>query len=145
MKPIYLFALLLLLICVSETGSAQSSYGFTYEGGKRVTRAIITLKSAKIAKDTLQAKKEVLIDQVGLQETRIYPNPTKGILKVDLPLLVEKNTTIRLYNSTGKLIIQQVAVESNNELNLSSYPPGLYIMSIQIGLKDRKDWKIIKE
>jgi len=148
MKLIYLLALLLFTVLFSATSHAQPKYGFSYDSqGNRVTRSLIVLKSGAIPADSLQAKQveKLLDDQIGLQKTRIYPNPTKGLLRIDLPALSEKEATIRLHDSNGKLIIQQSAMEVNNELDLSAYPSGLYIMSIQIGPKDRKEWKIIKE
>lgn len=148
MKLICLLALLLLSVLFSATANAQLNYGFTYDSrGNRVTRALIVLKSGAIPTDTLQAKKieKPLDDLVGLQKTRIYPNPTKGLLRIDMPALTEQEAIISLHDSNGRLIIQQPAVELNNELNLSTYPSGIYIMSIQIGRNDRKEWKIIKE
>ncbi len=148
MKLIHVMALLLFSVLFSATAPAQPKYGFTYDSrGNRVTRALIVLKSGTIPADSLQAKQveKPLDDQIGLQKTRIYPNPTKGLLRIDLPALTEQEATIRLHDSSGRLIIQQSAVEVNNELDLSAYPSGLYIMSIQIGPKDRKEWKIIKE
>jgi hypothetical protein len=148
MKPIYILLLLLFAVLCSEIGHAQTKYGFTYDAsGNRVTRAVVLLKSATVPTDSVLAKelKTPLDDQIGLQKTRIYPNPTKGLLRIDLPALTEKEAIISLHDSNGKLIIQHAAVELNNELNLSSYPSGIYIMSIQISRNERKEWKIIKE
>lgn len=148
MKPLYILALLLFVVLFSVTAQSQTTYQFTYDSsGNRLTRSVILLKSATIPKDSLVAEelKTPLDDQIGLQKTRIYPNPTKGLLRIDLPALTEHEAIIRLHDSNGRLIIQQTAVESDNELNLSAYPSGIYIMSIQIGQNDRKEWKIIKE
>lgn len=148
MKTLYILVGLLAAVLTLETAHAQTSYGFTYDAsGNRLTRAVILLKSATIPTDSISAKeiKTPLDDQIGLQKTRIYPNPTKGLLRIDLPELTEHEAIIRLHDSNGRLIIQQTGVESNNELNLSAYPSGMYIMSIQIGKDNRKEWKIIKE
>ncbi|MDO8929083.1 MAG: T9SS type A sorting domain-containing protein [Bacteroidota bacterium] len=147
MKYIYFIGFTLLMIMVSLICEAQY-HEFTYNArGHRVTRQFVIPKSATIPTDSLMAKelKKPFDDQIGLQKARIYPNPTKGLLRIDLPALTEQEATIRLHDSNGRLIIQQPAVEVNNELDLSAYPSGLYIMSIQIGPKDRKEWKIIKE
>jgi len=148
MKLLYFLSLLLITVLFSGTVQSQTNYQFTYDNsGNRLTRTLIVLKSATIPNDSITAKelKTPLDDQIGLQKARIYPNPTKGLLRIDLPALSEQEAMIRLYDSNGKLIIQQTAVEENNEINLSSYPSGIYIMSIQIGRNDRKEWKIIKE
>lgn len=148
MRLTFIFVLFLFTLLASGAAYAQTSYQYTYDNsGNRLTRAVILLKSATLPTDSLTAKelKKPIDDQVGLQKTRIYPNPTKGLLRIDLPSLTEQEAIIRLHDQSGRLIIQQPAVEMNNELNLSSYPSGIYIMSIQIGQKDRKEWKIIKE
>lgn len=150
MKTIYLLTCLLVAVLISGTVHAQTTVKYTYDdSGNRKTRTVtvISLKNATIHSDSLEVKQAVipLDDRIGLQKTRIYPNPTKGLLKIDLPELTEQEATIRLYDSNGKLIIQQAAIELNNELNLTAYPPGIYIMIIQIGQNDRKDWKIIKQ
>ena len=148
MKTLYLLVCLLAAVLFSEIAQGQTTYEFTYDAsGSRLPRAVIQMKSATIPTDSLEAKqaKKPLDDSVGPQKTRIYPNPTKGLLRIDLPELREQLATIRLYDSNGKLIIQQSAVELNNELNLAAYPTGIYILTIQIGEIDRKEWKIIKE
>lgn len=145
MKYKYLIGLSFLMIMATFVCNGQN-YSFHYNArGHRDSR--ILLKSATIPADSLMAKelKKPIDDQIGLQKTRIYPNPTKGLLRIDLPALTEQEAIIRLHDSNGRMIIQQTAVEQNNEINLSSYPTGIYIMSIQIGRNDRKEWKIIKE
>lgn len=148
MKVTFIFILFLFVLLASGTAYSQTSYQYTYDtSGNRLTRTVILLKSATIPNDSLMAKelKQSIDDQIGLQKTRIYPNPTKGLLRIDLPALTDQEATIRLHDSNGRLFIQQTAVEQNNELNLSAFPAGIYIMSIQIGRDDRKEWKIIKE
>jgi len=147
MRTLYLLACLLLTVLVSVQAHAQTNYGFTYDAcGNRLTRAVIQLKSAKIPSDTLTAKQapNALFDKIGLQQTRIYPNPTKGLLRIEFPELSKQDATIRLYSSSGKLIIQKPGASAGNEIDLSSYPMGFYIMTLQVG-ENKKEWKIIKE
>ena len=147
MKAIYLLACLLVAVLFSGTAHAQTNYGFTYDAsGNRITRAVILLKSAKIPSDTLVAKQteKILEDQIGLQKTRIYPNPTKGLLQIDIPSLNDTESVIRVYDPSGRLIIQRTAIPKGNEVDLSTYPNGFYIMVIHIG-QEKKEWKIIKE
>lgn len=147
MKLIYLQIALLVVVLFSASVQAQTSFRFTYDdSGNRVSRAVISLKSASITSDTLQAKqaKKPLEDQVGLQKTRIYPNPTKGLLRIEFPGLAEQGTSIRVFDSNGRLIIQKTGAETENELDLSAYPPGFYILTIRSG-QEKKEWKIIKE
>ena len=147
MKKYLLLAGLLSVLFISATVHAQTNFGFTYDAsGSRLTRAVILLKSAAIPADTLEAiqAKKPLEDQIGLQKTRIYPNPTKGLLRVEFPALSDQETTIHVYDPAGSLIVQKTGVASGNEIDLSAHPTGFYIMVIHIG-QEKKEWKIIKE
>lgn len=136
-------------VLTSVVCPAQTAIEFKYDAnGNRVSRGVILLetRSAKIHPDSLQAKQEIkpLDEKVGLHETKIYPNPTKGLLRIDFPELVDQQPIIRVYDQSGRLIVQKEAFSSGNEVDLSAHPPGFYIMVIQIG-QEKKDWKIIKE
>lgn len=147
MKPIYLLVCLLVAVLFSVTVHAQAALEFTYDdSGNRLTRGLIHLKSATIPADSTLAQqmKKPLEDQVGLQKTRIYPNPTKGMLRIDFPSLTDQDATIKVYDPSGRLIVQKSAISSGNEVDLSAYPSGFYIMIIHIG-QEKKEWKIIKE
>lgn len=149
MKILYLLACLLIGLLCSETIYAQSKIEFGYDNnGNRVSREVIVLatKSATIPSDTLHAKQveRPLDELVGLQKIRIYPNPTKGMLRIDFPELANQQPIIRMYDQSGRMIIQKTAQTSGNEVDLSIYPPGFYLMVIQTG-QDMKEWKIIKE
>lgn len=137
--------LLAVLLVTALAGFAQTTVEFTYDNsGNRITRTVIGLKSATIGDGELseQALKPIE-DQVGLQETRIYPNPTKGLIRIDFPTMESQEASFRVYDSHGKLIIQQSA-STSNQVDLSNYPSGFYIMVIRIG-QEKKEWKIIKE
>ena len=143
---IILTGIVLLSVFIPVVGQAQTSVEFTYDNsGNRITRTVINLKSASLASGSeIEEKADKLLeDQVGLQETLIYPNPTKGLLRIDFPSLVSQEAAIRVHDAQGKLIIQQSA-SGSNQVDLSAYPSGYYIMIIRIG-QEKKEWKIIKE
>ncbi|KOH47173.1 T9SS type A sorting domain-containing protein [Sunxiuqinia dokdonensis] len=144
-QPVILLLIMLLSVFIPVVCYAQH-IEFTYDNsGNRITRTVIGLKSAGIQPGSLDSEEDddLLEDQISLQETRIYPNPTKGLLRIDFPNLANQEAAIRVFDSHGKLIVQQPAAGST-EVDLSIYPPGFYIMTIHVG-QDRKEWKIIKE
>lgn len=143
----YILGSVFIILLISSVCNAQT-YSFHHNArGHRDYRTVISLRSATIPTDSLLAKElnKPLEDEIGLQKTVIYPNPTKGMLQVDLPELAERKAVIRVFDSGGKLVIQKTAVESSNEVDLSDFPSGFYIMSIQIENNNRKEWKIIKD
>ena len=82
-----------------------------------------------------------------LSETKvtIYPNPTRGMLKVDISG-VEKfeNARISLYDLTGTLMQQWGSISQSNAVDISDRTPGMYIMQIVYN-GNTSSWKIIKE
>ena len=75
----------------------------------------------------------------------IYPNPTKGLLKVDVQNLPEKEKiVIYLYDLSGKQILSRAADFAPVELDITRQNNGMYILIIQIG-ENRSEWKIIKQ
>jgi hypothetical protein len=144
----------------SEIPELYGPVSFSYDlAGKRILRnATILLKNSKYTHepDSLYALngENNQASQFGKdsfkytdleQKVKIYPNPTKGLLKTELsgfdPSL---KIGIYVYNSTGQLLQQKVPATTLETIDFSVYPNGLYIMRIMAGDKV-SEWKIIKE
>jgi len=79
-----------------------------------------------------------------LEEFKVYPNPTKGLVQIALP--IEKNeVVVSLFNSSSQLISEKsYAVKYGKiQLDLTSNPNGLYI--VKIHLEKPVTLKIIKQ
>ncbi len=59
----------------------------------------------------------------------IYPNPTNGILQIELGISIN-NITIQVFNSLGQIIIEERANSTLNTLNLQQFPSGLYFVQV---------------
>lgn len=158
MKKIYLNSTLLIaiislitIICMGAT----IRYTFTYDNsGNRIRRDTITvsLKSADseiIAQENNDAemnKEQIIVDKVDNFSVLIYPNPTKGIVKISIPDLDAKTNVVRLQVHTlqGVSIIDKKITGNTDEIDLSARPAGLYIVKLFVGDKQTV-WKIIKE
>lgn len=76
---------------------------------------------------------------------RIYPNPTKGELTVEMLQLPEGATaTIRLFSMSGSLILQKTGISNIEHFNIGNQPAGIYLLRIAAG-KSSTEWKIIKQ
>ena len=75
----------------------------------------------------------------------IYPNPTRGILQIDI-LKVENfnDYKISLYSSAGKQLQQWPSVSQSNVIDISDYASGIYILQVACN-SDVSNWKIIKQ
>lgn len=144
--------LILVLLVFQLSGFSQKKIGYDYDlAGNR--KSTIILKSATIPKDTTKVafavnpneEKIEFNETLGEQEIKIYPNPTRGELKLTISNLVE-GVVARLfvYNSAGALVFQKENLSTSNEINLSEQISGMYIMRIVLGDKT-SEWKIIKQ
>lgn len=71
------------------------------------------------------------INSLGLENLKIFPNPTTGIISFESPQISSK-TTISLYDVLGKGILYKELFPQNNSvaLDLSSFKTGVYIVKI---------------
>lgn len=118
---------------------------YTYDNaGNRLTRQKEIVVQTRGA---LSDEEEPSVYEEELSETKvtIYPNPTRGMLKIDISG-VEKfeNARISLYDLTGKLLQQWAGISQSNAIDLSERTPGMYIMQVVYNGKI-SSWKIIKE
>ena len=125
---------------------AQNKIKYTYDSaGNRLSRQkeIVVQTRGVLSDDEVEPS----IYEEKLSETKvtIYPNPTRGMLKVDISG-VEKfeNARISLYDLTGKLLQQWAGISQSNTIDLSERTPGMYIMQVAYNGKI-SSWKIIKE
>lgn len=124
---------------------AQNRIKYTYDdAGNRLTRKKEIVVQTR---GDLNNGEEPSVYEEELSETKviIYPNPTKGMLKVDISGVEQfENAQISLYDLTGKLLQQWAGISQSNTIDLSERTPGMYIMQIAYNGKT-SSWKIIKE
>ncbi len=90
-----------------------------------------------IVKLELITNSEVLQDV----EVKIFPNPTYDKIRVQSEVF--KNTSVRMTNGVGQLILEQIMNKSELEIDLSNNAEGQYFITIEKGDK-RKTYKVHK-
>ena len=142
-KLCFLIPFFLFLFALS--GEAQTTYYFGYDAaGNRSTRSILLFKSANIENPDSLLNLKTYEDQIGNQKVKIYPNPTKGLLKVEIPVQEETSATITILTLQGALVKKLQVSDLYTEIDLRSQPSGVYLLRISIG-ELISEWKIIKE
>lgn len=151
MKPKYYFlsvvCFMLFVISVPSFGmSGDTTFVFSYDAsGNRTERVIDLTKSAEITASSSTANEEKLFEaELVNLDIRIYPNPTKGVLKVEIPGIGDIKPTLVVYNLQGKQLVHKTVSNQISTINLSGHPAGMYIMKIVNG-QESLDWKIIKD
>ncbi|MFI5220432.1 MAG: T9SS type A sorting domain-containing protein [Bacteroidia bacterium] len=82
--------------------------------------------------------------------TLIYPNPTNGLLHIDINAEKEEFAEADLYDLAGKyvsnLLTKQIVRPGRNkfELNISGNSPGIYLLKTVIGTKSKTE-KVVLE
>ncbi len=144
---IHILLLIIGLIGLIQTARSQN-FTFGYDNaGNRYSKNVITLKSTESVQDTSTQKQDTAVYQELLDELKVslYPNPTKGIIIIELENLDSIVSSI-LYvtDNSGKILYVHKELQQRNEIDLSSLHPGMYFLRIQAGMSI-SEWKVIKE
>ncbi|WP_291137250.1 S8 family serine peptidase [Flavobacterium sp. UBA7663] len=68
-----------------------------------------------------------------LNSLKVYPNPAKGIVNIDLAGSVTGETTYELFDVQGRKVISKISSNSVETLNVENLSDGIYMLSIQNG------------
>ena len=144
--------IIVFLLFYSINGISQT-ISFAYDAaGNRVSRTI-TLGGTKSSASgneseqfALEQNEDFFTEVLAEKEIKIYPNPTRGQLRVDILGYEQLNNkcSIQVFSSGGRLVYKTNSLSQSNNINLSSQAAGLYLMHIAIG-KEKTTWKIIKQ
>ena len=84
----------------------------------------------------LQAAGNVAVSETELMnELEVYPNPSTGILNINLPENTIKNGNLCIRNVLGQQIGNSISLDasdSNMQLNLSDLANGIYLLEFRI-------------
>ena len=141
MKSIPLITILLLLTARLQAQKVCITYD---KAGNRTNRTIC-LKSKEATSDSVSIAKIPITENMGEMVITLYPNPTKGQLKIQITnKTCETEGVLELYDLSGRLVIVQKTVGESTMLDISRYPLGIYLMRIRACDKV-SEWRIIKE
>ncbi|MER3328855.1 MAG: T9SS type A sorting domain-containing protein, partial [Candidatus Kapaibacterium sp.] len=88
---------------------------------------------------------QTTVEEPTLKESVVSPNPTNGLVNLQLPCLNEPSS-YSIIDMSGSKLEQKVISNSRNELHLdlSSFPVGVYYLIIECR-NEVNTYKIIKE
>jgi len=86
------------------------------------------------------------LNEISFEKAEIiaYPNPNIGQFQIDLKNKTVNPCNLRIYNLIGELIKNQNISASENRIDLTDYPDGVYILSVS-NSKQIINYKIIKQ
>lgn len=132
--------LLLATFLQPAAGDAQG-IAFGYDAsGNRITRSL--------SNNSNQAPRMLFMDEDSPETTQqsvsVGPNPTTGILRIRLSRREETdNCHLLLSDLSGKTLIERDMETYETSLNLTPFPDGLYLLSVELN-GVQQSYKIIK-
>jgi hypothetical protein len=135
----------LLFMCICPMFHSQDKVTYGYDAaGNRISRTIVMGTKSSPTTDE-EEHPAVYTEKVADIILKIYPNPTDGLVKVEIYNLPEGQTAnIWLYAMTGRLINTFKGISDAVSINIGKQPEGVYVMKIEAG-EYRTEWKIIKK
>lgn len=135
-----------LILAVASTTATAQNVIYTYDAaGNRIKREIVMNRNSSPTRSAQEKQEDVYSEMLSKKQVRIYPNPTSGMLKVEVLNLDEgDNCSLRIFNSAGSQITSTHTTSATASLDISSQPDGIYFLRIAIG-KEESTWKIIKK
>jgi hypothetical protein len=143
LKTIFTACLLFQATCYLSAQVPTIEYVYD-QAGNRVSRTIINIPPQGVKRQNPPDTVAVKIMQ-GERSMKLYPNPTKGTLVIEISGgNTEEDIQLTLYNGQGQTLVNKPATTGLNNLDVSNYPAGWYILQVKAGT-EKKEYKIIKE
>jgi hypothetical protein len=120
-------SLLTLTPLPNSTGQAEITVN-AYANGMSVTDNFTVTISTNVG-----------IDEATFLRPKVYPNPTTSLLNVE----VEAGSGLKLYNSSGQLLLEKRTVNAKTQLSLEGYVNGIYLLIVE-GVHGNSTLKISK-
>ncbi|MFI3240185.1 MAG: T9SS type A sorting domain-containing protein [Bacteroidales bacterium] len=135
--------LLFVLVYLSVQGQNQLSYIYD-NSGNRICKTVVLL-SRTIENDAEEQIPELFEDKIGSVQVKIYPNPVKSILNVNiLGLTDEMSSEYVLSNISGRLLERNNISNHEVEIDMNKYTTGNYVLQILLD-GEKTGYIIIKE
>ncbi len=107
-------------------GETNQSFTATANGNYAVE---VTQNGCTDLSDCISVTNVGIEAEISVFEVDVYPNPTTSVLFVQLTN--DGETTWKLTNVTGQVVLEGVNYEDIFQLDLSEYAPGVYMLNIQ--------------
>ncbi|MFM9946137.1 MAG: SBBP repeat-containing protein [Bacteroidia bacterium] len=76
---------------------------------------------------------------------KIYPNPSSGILNIDLENLNNSNIKIQIINSIGQIMLEQTTKSQHSQFDIKDLSNGLFLVKVMDGNSILTFQRIIKQ
>ncbi len=119
------------------TPSVSTTYSIIGSSATGCTNTAVFSQSVMIC--TAIAK----INSTELETVNVYPNPSTGILNVEI-VAANEAVNIQMTNTLGQIVLDEKTKNNKSSYNISHLPNGIYFITLN-QIKSTKNLKIIKE
>ncbi|MGC3977353.1 MAG: T9SS type A sorting domain-containing protein [Paludibacteraceae bacterium] len=146
MKKIFLLFILVVFTSIYSLNAQDIQFDYDDAGNCIVKYKTVVLPSHvkgnnRSDSTDVAPESEIISDR----EVVIYPNPTKGELKIEIRgKNPEKTIQYLLTDLSGRTIYRTQSEDMFYVFDMTSFPAGVYLLRVMIDNKWSK-WKIIKE
>lgn len=104
----------------NDTGIVKYDVIALYSGGKESTEETVNVDLTTLA--TVEANPST-------DTTQVYPNPSTGLFTIDAGKGVS-SFNAKVYDMSGKLVLEKVSKEQKTNIDLTAYGTGVYILNV---------------
>lgn len=134
-------------IAVSKTNGAIYVTGYfagTVDFDPDLTKLDITSEGlTDIFVEKISVNTQGELNNAWIKEVSIYPNPSTGILTIELGNLNTSETKIQVLNSVGQVVLEESSIQEST-LNIHDLPNGLYLVEVISNKQIIASQKLIK-
>jgi len=130
-------------------GTLEGNLSYTYDAaGNRISRTIMLGfgKTQAMPDDEMPENADdepPLVDVLNNLQIKIFPNPTRGELAVEIASTGGEQVQITLFSINGEFLLTKQAATSRTTVDLSAFPTGNYILMLTVDGQNRQ-YKIVK-
>ncbi len=133
-----------LIVLINLPFNMEGRITYAYDAaGNRIKREIV-INPSKIAPGISSGVNENFYDSIGEKSVTITSNGS-GIFQISINNLNAEDTgNVSVYSISGITIMNEVITEGVLNIDISSSPNGIYILSVTIN-ENQTTWKITKK
>lgn len=146
LNTILVTSLLVIALCIhnsEELNAQRVSFGYDAAGNRTSSRTIVMSRSVDIEEEQEEATDIPSLSNETV--LRVYPNPTKGILKIEVQTSGDTpKGVISIYSLSGSLHQRIDMTDSLTTIDISHYEDGVYLLKA-ICDHEEFSFKVIKK
>lgn len=143
MKAFKIISTLFFITALSVNLKAQETVFFDYDAAGNRTHRYLAKKEKSLEADLLHFENPLPEINTELQ-AKLYPNPTYGILNIEIDNAEAMPVIITLVDQQAKQVLQSEVSDNAETLNLTHLAPGTYFLRLH-NTEKKLVYKIIKQ